>query len=116
MNNFDQYREDMACGYEDDGRELIPIEQPEYTPAELAAIEGDIPLEEEECSECGHALSFHDDPYGCQVERGDAWVDGVSMGAWVAQGPCGCKHWRQPDANLEQLVASAYAAYLQRHT
>lgn len=42
------------------------------------------------CDDCGHPVYLHKDKYGCQFERGDAWVDGVSMGGWVAQGPCGC--------------------------
>jgi hypothetical protein len=42
------------------------------------------------CEECGHAVSAHGAKYGCEIERGDAWVDGESMGGWVAQGPCGC--------------------------
>jgi hypothetical protein len=45
------------------------------------------------CEECGHATLAHFDPYGCEYERGDKWVDGENMGAYVAQGPCGCKAW-----------------------
>lgn len=45
------------------------------------------------CEECGHPVSLHDE-YGCQYERGDAWVTGNQADAptvLMAQGPCGCK-------------------------
>jgi hypothetical protein len=42
------------------------------------------------CDECDHPVRLHADQYGCEFERGDAWIDGESMGAYVAQGPCGC--------------------------
>jgi hypothetical protein len=45
---------------------------------------------EAECEECGHKIRLHHADYGCEFERGDAWVDGTSMGAWMAMGPCGC--------------------------
>jgi len=45
---------------------------------------------EPECPECEHLVSAHG-PNGCEVERGDKWVEGESMGAWVAMGPCGCR-------------------------
>ena len=49
---------------------------------------------EEECEECGHALSLHGDQYGCEHERGDSWVTGRDgTQCLMAQGPCGCK-WR----------------------
>lgn len=41
------------------------------------------------CEECWHPLRLHGSD-GCQFERGDRWVDGESMGAWMAGGPCGC--------------------------
>jgi hypothetical protein len=50
------------------------------------------------CSNCNHKESLHDDPYGCQYERGDKWVDGERMGAWMAQGPCGCRNFQIADS------------------
>lgn len=50
--------------------------------------------EPEECDECGHDVSLHADRYGCQFERGDAWVTGnqpEQPTVLMAQGPCGCK-------------------------
>jgi|ERR1700685_435265 len=47
---------------------------------------------EQECPECGHA-STHGE-YGCEYERGDAWVTGNQASAptvLMAQGPCGCR-------------------------
>jgi hypothetical protein len=41
------------------------------------------------CDDCNHPLRLHG-PEGCEFERGDSWVDGESMGAWMAGGPCGC--------------------------
>lgn len=52
-------------------------------------------LDRPDCAECGHAARYHDDPYGCEVERGDAYRNGVLQ----AMGPCGCKE-PQPDSWL----------------
>jgi hypothetical protein len=41
------------------------------------------------CDECSHPIRLHDDPYGCQHERGDQVVGEVLM----AMGPCGCRAW-----------------------
>jgi hypothetical protein len=49
---------------------------------------------EDYCEECGHAVHLHNDKYGCQFERGDAWVTGNQPGeptVLMAQGPCGCQ-------------------------
>jgi hypothetical protein len=45
------------------------------------------------CEECGHKVLDHDDPYGCQHEGPDIWIEGTNCGGLVASGPCGCKHW-----------------------
>jgi hypothetical protein len=37
-----------------------------------------------DCDECGHAISMHEDKYGCQYERGDEGK------------PCTCQWWAQP--------------------
>lgn len=50
----------------------------------------------EKCDDCGHALKLHG-PERCQHEFGDTWVDGESIGAWVAQGPCGCSSFTIED-------------------
>lgn len=42
-----------------------------------------------ECEDCGHKFKSHTPE--CQAERGDSWVEGVNIGAWVAMGPCLCK-------------------------
>jgi len=42
------------------------------------------------CPECDHLWSRHGDE-GCEYERGDQWIDGKSIGGWMAMGPCGCK-------------------------
>lgn len=60
--------------------------------ASTERIKAELARELEECEDCGHAIAKHG-PDGCTHERGDAWVDGVSMGAWVARGPCGCSAW-----------------------
>ena len=49
---------------------------------------------DEPCDECGHKLKLHDEKYGCEYERGDAWVTGnqpEQPTVLMAQGPCGCK-------------------------
>lgn len=45
------------------------------------------------CANCGHAYHATE----CEHERGDHWVDGERMGAWVAMGPCGCRNF-EPEA------------------
>jgi hypothetical protein len=55
------------------------------------------------CDECGHEIRRHNDKYGCEYERGDAWVEGENCGGLVAQGPCGCTAWTVE--MIEQLEA-----------
>jgi hypothetical protein len=57
--------------------------------------------EEEECEECGHAVSLHMDRYGCQYERGDIVVNECN----VAGGPCGCKVHHAKFKLLEAIKA-----------
>lgn len=46
------------------------------------------------CEDCGHLVSRHGSE-GCDVELGDAWVEGQNSGALMAQGPCGCAAWQE---------------------
>jgi hypothetical protein len=61
--------------------------------------------EEEECEECGHAVSLHMDRYGCQYERGDIWVSGDNCDGLVAGGPCGCDVHQAKFKLLEAIKA-----------
>lgn len=45
------------------------------------------------CDDCDHPIRFHG-KYGCEYERGDAWVTGTQgdqSTVLMAQGPCGCQ-------------------------
>lgn len=70
-----------------------------YQAGQDTAHGGALLTPDELCEECGHELRLHDDPYGCQYERGDAWVTGNQADqptVLMAQGPCGCpfgKDW-----------------------
>ena len=67
--------------------------------------------ENDECEECGHPIRLHGDKYGCQYERGDAWVAGNQAGeptVLMAQGPCGCQAWEVTEReSSEEEVAAA---------
>ena len=52
------------------------------------------------CPDCDHSLRQHVDEYGCEVERGDKWVEGNNCGGMVAQGPCHCKCENRPDLQV----------------
>ena len=41
------------------------------------------------CANCDHPYHAGE----CEYERGDRWVDGENMGAWMAIGPCGCRNF-----------------------
>jgi hypothetical protein len=56
----------------------------EYLDARNEAL-GELP----ECINCGH----HYHAGECEHEGGDRWIDGESMGAWMAVGPCGCRNF-----------------------
>jgi hypothetical protein len=65
-------------------------------------------MSERFCENCLHAESLHGDKYGCEFERGDAWVRGNQAEepmVLMAQGPCGCKEFVPDDmqAELERL-------------
>jgi len=69
------------------------------------------PDPEQECISCGHPIRLHGDKYGCQYERGDAWVTGRDgTECLMAQGPCGCKDWGFEEVEPDRLQR-ALAAY-----
>jgi len=47
-------------------------------------------LTKKNCEDCGHAISAHG-KHGCEIERGDVWIEGTNCGGLVASGPCGCQ-------------------------
>lgn len=88
-----------------------PIERLEYFATNDTAHGGDCATpadledESDECPECGHS-NVHG-RYGCEYERGDAWVTGNQPEAptvLMAQGPCGCKY-KKPDSTLQDVFA-----------
>ena len=98
MSNFDQYREDMACGYEDDGRELEPIDE----------------RDPDDCMDCGmcEACIAQSKAYYEEMEAQEAAaITGETCPNCGLALPCG---GHEPDWFLEQIVASAYAAMVQR--
>lgn len=57
------------------------------------------------CPECGHSDTHG--KYGCEYERGDAWVTGnqpEQPTVLMAQGPCGCKGPANPARELRKLA------------
>ena len=106
-----------APEHSDDGTRKVDMPGEEWTvsackcgakfvePLELRQhIEGESDVQL--CEECGHEIRLHADRYGCEYERGDAWVTGNQAEAptvLMAQGPCQCmKH------QLEAARAEAY--------
>jgi hypothetical protein len=50
--------------------------------------------DEQICDECLHPISLHHADYGCEYERGDAWITGNQPSqptVLMAMGPCGCR-------------------------
>lgn len=78
------------------------------------AIENTIwSMKEETCDECGHVIKLHDRVYGCEFERGDAWITGNQPEApiaLIAQGPCGCKALPSPTGHTLQNDEARIAA------
>jgi len=76
------------------------------TPADIAEqderdrLVAAIRAELNECPQCGHSATHG--KYGCERERGDAWIDGVL----VARGPCGCTY----NEAQEDVLAAARSA------
>ena len=54
------------------------------------------------CRNCDH--NAHAGP--CEHELGDRWVDGERIGAWMAQGPCGCTEYEPITA--EDILAAEH--------
>jgi hypothetical protein len=61
----------------------------ELTDAGIALLEA---LKLEQCDECWHPISRHDDKCGCDVDRGDQLVGEVL----TAMGPCCCEAFKHP--------------------
>jgi hypothetical protein len=56
-----------------------------------------------ECDDCGHALSKHGGPYGCEHERGDVPTRGREGHCIdVAGGPCACEWGRVDPAKAHE--------------
>lgn len=79
------------------------------TGAEAADVEREELREPTDCEECGHPISVHT-KYGCEIERGDAWVTGNQPSqptVLMAQGPCGCQAWEAVD-EIQEALQNAY--------
>ena len=123
MDAYEQDREDMAAGEgmfcrttpEDlaeqaERDELIASLDREATEQE---VDEALLLDEVECPECGHSATHG--KYGCEYERGDAWVTGNQASqptVLMAQGPCGCKYNAEREATDKAL--RDYAAAVKR--
>ena len=59
-------------------------------------------LGELECSECTHALKYHLDKYGCEIERRDGYRGGSEV--LEAMGPCSCEGGTNSEKGIISLL------------